>query len=97
MRAAAEKLSDLTSDWPLSVVEGKASVTYPVRWDEALMNGPVFVDQEFVRFYVRYEGKTVLCSFQTPGEKTSVRIAKVLEGNKGETVQSIGTIEVPEE
>ena len=96
MRTAAMSFEELTSDWPPCVIEGRSNVTYPIKWDQAIVNGQVFVDKEFVRFYAAYEGQTFLCSFQTPGEETSVKMAKVLEENKGRTVQSIGTIKVLE-
>jgi hypothetical protein len=97
MKAVVMILGKLTPDWPPSVVEGRQEVSYPIRWDQALANGRVFVDEEYVRFYAKYEGQLLLCSFQTPDLKTSVKMAKVLQENQGKSVQLIGTIEIAKE
>lgn len=94
-KAAVKKFSDLTSDWPPSVIEGRANLTYPIKWDQASVTGPVFVDKECVRFYVKYEGHAFLCSSQAFSEESSAEAAKILEGHVGSTVQAIEIVEIP--
>jgi hypothetical protein len=97
MRVTVKRFSELIPDWPPRVVEGRRNVTYPIKWDQALLNGPISLDKEFVRFYSSYEGQLLLCSFQTPNKKTSAKVVSILERNQGRTVHSLENIEVPEE
>ncbi len=85
----ADSFRDQITDWPPSVVEGKRNLTYPLRWEDAIIDEPVTADGEFVRFYITYEGERVLCSFQAPDSDVSTEKARMLRANKGQTVASM--------
>ena len=97
MRMVVEGGRELTQDWPPRVVEGRRNVIYPIRWDRALLNGPISVDREYVRFYSSYEGQSLLCSSRAMDEAAAAKLATVLEENQGKTVQSLDNFGVPEE
>jgi hypothetical protein len=87
--AVQGKFRDQISDWPPSVVEGRRDVTLPIRWEDAIVDEPVTTDEEFVRFFVIYERRRLLCSFQAPDNDISKEKAGILRANKGKPVASM--------
>jgi hypothetical protein len=90
-------IAQMTNDWPPSVVEGKPGMGYPIKWDHAFLREPFFHDKEFVRFYARCAGRSLLCSIRTYGEEHSIRMMKFLEKNIGRAIEMISKIEMVDE
>ena len=82
------------NDWPPA--SGMFRAHHPTA-DQETIKEVVRVVGRRIEFNCTYGGENVAHSFLAPDEKTAGELEMVLNNNKGKTLRSVETVEIPED
>jgi hypothetical protein len=67
----------------------------PIRAEDATIGDVLLTANRYVMFACLFDGETVNDTFYLPNFNISLKIAQTLRENRGQTLLSIGDVEIP--
>ena len=91
------RVSDLPNWGQGGAAAFKPGENFSVSLDKVIIESFVIGPKDYVTVAGKVDGRTAFYGIGPLDEKTLPKVAKIVDDNRGQTLLSIGTIEIPED